>query len=166
MAKAIAEIWPSAVHLLCIFHLYKNFYEHVRKHFGKKSEQWIAIASMWWKLCLNSDSSLQETFYYDWDTLANYILLHVGIESKEREKLITWLNKMKDKADRWAATFTYQHTTYGIHSTQRAEAIHSSIQLFSSKHSSIVDLVKDLEDMSANQYCLMYVYQLWRSLEL
>ena len=35
--------------------------------------------------------------------------------------------------------------------SQRAEAIHSVIQSFCSKHSSIVDLVLDIERMASNQ---------------
>ena len=61
------------------------------------------------------------------------------------------LQSMKEKAPRWAACYTWQNKTYGIHSTQRAEAIHSVIQSFCSKHSSIVDLVLDIERMASNQ---------------
>ena len=47
--------------------------------------------------------------------------------------------------------YIWQNKTYGIHSTQRAEAIHSVIQRFCSKHSSIVDLVLDIDRMASNQ---------------
>jgi transposase-like protein len=35
MAAAIQEAWPNTVHLLCTFHLFKNFHEHIRQHFLK-----------------------------------------------------------------------------------------------------------------------------------
>jgi hypothetical protein len=55
---------------------------------------------------------------------------------------------MGAKASQWAACFTWSFKTFGIHSTQRVEAIHSVIQSFCSKHSSITDLVHDLERMA------------------
>jgi hypothetical protein len=29
MADALKKVWPSTVHLLCTWHLYKNFHEHI-----------------------------------------------------------------------------------------------------------------------------------------
>lgn len=48
----------------------------------------------------------------------------------------------------WAACFCWQHRTFGIHSTQRAEAIHSSIARFCSIRSSILAITKNLEQMA------------------
>jgi hypothetical protein len=58
---------------------------------------------------------------------------------------------MGRKAHQWAACFTWSFTTFGIHSTQRAEAIHLVIHSFCSKHRSIVDLAHDLEQMAHHQ---------------
>jgi hypothetical protein len=59
------------------------------------------------------------------------------------------LERMRLRAPQWAACLTYQYRTFGIHSTQRAEAIHSAMQSrFADKNSTFLQLVKDLERMS------------------
>ena len=61
---------------------------------------------------------------------------------------LTWLSSLLSRKEQWAACYTWRHKTYGIHSTQRAEAIHSAIAVFCSKGSSIVGITKDLEQMA------------------
>ena len=58
---------------------------------------------------------------------------------------------MGPKAKQWAACYTWESKTYSIHSTARAEAIHSVMVRWCSKLSSIVDLVHDLERMADNR---------------
>jgi hypothetical protein len=36
MAPAITLAWPGTVHLLCTFHLFKNFYEHIHPLFVQR----------------------------------------------------------------------------------------------------------------------------------
>ena len=58
---------------------------------------------------------------------------------------------MLDGAKQWAACMTYQYMTFGVHSTQRAEAIHSAMQSrFADKSSTFLQLVKDIERMAAD----------------
>ncbi len=45
-------------------------------------------------------------------------------------------------------SYTWRHRTFGIHSTQRAEAIHSAIRWFCSKKSTILGITNDLEQMA------------------
>ena len=74
MDKAIPLAWPDAVHLLCTFHLFKNFYENMRPLFVNRKEDWQEAASRWWKLCKISDKAMRERFSDEWDALTNRIL--------------------------------------------------------------------------------------------
>ena len=57
------------------------------------------------------------------------------------------------KAKWWVACHTWQHTTFGVHcSTQCTKGINSSVTTFCSKISSVVDIVKDLEQMAEKQH--------------
>ena len=152
MEKAIPLAWPEAVHLLCTFHLFKNFYENMRPLFVNRKNEWNVAASWWWKLCKTSDSAMKEKFSGEWKKLTEYILNGATANESVLEKKSLWLQSMGAKAARWAACYTWQNKTYGIHSTQRAEAIHSVIQSFCSKHSSIKELVLDIERMASNQH--------------
>ena len=153
MKAAIAKEWPETIHLLCIFHLFKNFYEHCKKAFMGRDQEWSDIARRWWRLCKKSDSRFVPDFYSEWDSLADDIMTAAGSSIKDEKKrglLQKWLNGMRDRANQWAACMTYQHMTFGIHSTQRAEAIHSVMQRrFADKNSTFLQLVKDLERMDA-----------------
>ena len=63
----------------------------------------------------------------------------------------TWLDGLKDLAPKWAACYTWQHQSYGIHSTQRAEAANSAIASFCSKNSKILTITNDLEQLADTQ---------------
>ena len=73
------------------------------------------------------------------------------------EKILKWLDTLKGKKKKWAGCFTWQHVTLGIHSTQRAEAAHSSINIFCSKSSKVVQLVNDLDIMADKQSMKSYM---------
>jgi hypothetical protein len=152
MSSAIKTTWTSCKHLLCTFHLFKNFYENIHPHFVQKTEIWTTACKKWWTLCKSSDSTLQESFEADWELFSQYIIKN-GNFSSEKTALAKkqWLERMGRKAHQWAACFTWGSTTFGIHSTQRAEAIHSVIHSFCSKHRTIVDLTRDLEQMAHHQ---------------
>ena len=140
MASAIEAKWLTTTHLLCTWHLWKNFYEHIHHLFmpGKAAE-WRVLAGMWWKLCKNSDESAQETFDSDWGAIVTYIEANAvpsvankipsakKPEETEMMKQKAWLATMAKRKEMWAACFTWAFCTYGIHSTQCIEAIHSAI---------------------------------------
>jgi hypothetical protein len=73
MAAAIALLWDTTTHLLCTWHLFKNFYENIHPLFSGKAELWHKLAGMWWKLCKDSDVSAQETFGASWAAITEFI---------------------------------------------------------------------------------------------
>lgn len=49
-------------------------------------------------------------------------------DEKTRKLAFEWLEALGERHEQWAARWTWQHMTLDIHSTQRAEAIHSALQ--------------------------------------
>jgi hypothetical protein len=151
--NAIAASWCSTTHLLCTFHLYKNFYEQCHKHFIGNNEKWKVLANKWWRLCKKSDCLYESkgVFYQEWDSLSDEIVAACGQASVGLQKK-KWLDGMKSRAPQWAACFTWKYRTYGVHSTQKAESVHGVIaDRFASKKNSFVELIKDQERMSIEQ---------------
>jgi hypothetical protein len=60
-----------------------------------------------------------------------------------------WLEGMAAKKEQWAACWTWGVCTYGVHSTQRIEAIHSAINVWCSKSMLLVELFVELESREA-----------------
>jgi hypothetical protein len=48
MAQAVEQFWPDVIHLLCTFHIWKNFYQHVHPLFQGKKKEWQDVAKRWW----------------------------------------------------------------------------------------------------------------------
>jgi hypothetical protein len=65
------------------------------------------------------------------------------------ETKLTWLEGMAAKREQWAAAWTWAHLTFGIHSTQRIEAIHSSIQEWCRNSSLLINFFKSMESREA-----------------
>ena len=72
MARAIQNSFPSSTHLLCTFHLYKNFFKKVRPVFLGKKNDWNEFSNMWWKLCKLSDLEGLNCFDNNWSKFMNF----------------------------------------------------------------------------------------------
>jgi hypothetical protein len=108
------------------------------------------LPSAGWKLFKNSNTTANESFDSDWRSFAAYIKENGNMEKFDSNKK-TWLEGLKDLAPKWAACYTWQQQTYGIHSTQRAEAANSAIATFCSKNSKILTITKGLEQLADTQ---------------
>ena len=76
-----------------------------------------------------------------------------------------WLRIVYNQREQWAACFTWRHLMYGIHSTQRSEAIHSSIACWCSKTNMLVELYMKLSFLAKTQSMIsatQYVQELWK----
>jgi hypothetical protein len=92
MAAAIEKEWLGTVHLLCSWHLWKNFWKHIRNLFSKgKEKEWSKVAKMWWRLCKTSDESMQEEFDNTWDALVSFTNEHANVDGDTQK----WLDGMK-----------------------------------------------------------------------
>lgn len=148
MASARCKVWPDTTHLLCVFHIWKNFYQHIHPLFMYRKEEWTKVSHMWWKLCKDTDASDRDSFNDNFQTLTEFIVNNASAGKEVVEKQIPWLQFLMAKKDQWAACFTWMHRTYGIHSTQRAESVHSVIARFCCKTRTFLEITKDLEQMA------------------
>jgi hypothetical protein len=148
MAAAIKVAWPNTTHLLCTFHLWKNFWEHIRPLFVGKDNDFRTIADCWWRLCKSSDEAERLCFDEKFNNLAQLVATTAKSTGEKLNKQLKWLESLRARKEQWAACYTWRHRTFGIHSTQRAEAIHSAIRWFCSKKSTILGITNDLEQMA------------------
>ena len=134
----------------------QNFYEHIHKLLaGKPPSLWRTCATMWWKICKNSDSrfAVEEpkgelpkpgTFVESWAVLEAFIKLHVE-ESENLTHELAWLATMAGKKRQWAACYCWSVLAYGVHSTQRIEAIHSAVAQWCRKSMLLLAFFEELE---------------------
>ena len=165
---AEGNVWAGVIHLLCVFHLSKNFWSHMRPLFATKPEIWRELNNMFWRLAKNSDATfrgpprpvedtggwndlldpedsefitlmtrLEEeqvsedtytwaTFHEAFDKLT--ALVEKEANGSTKEDGIAFLQKLYRSRRKWAACYTWRIITMGVHSTQRAEAIHAAIK--------------------------------------
>lgn len=142
-------IYGSA-HLLCTWHLSKNVATNMKPTACGK---WTLFSKKWWRICKDSSLLSQQTFDNEWDELIQ-ILPTIPEDKpdslKSRQKALAWLETLKDKKERWAARYTWQFFTAGVHSTQRAESVHSNIKRFLGATSLLVVLADSLMKHSEN----------------
>lgn len=147
MALAMNNAWQDVVHLLCVYHLWKNFHKHIKPLFigTGGNEFWRKTAKLWWCLCKDSDTRAQSTFDVKWAELAAFISNNATAGTDKVQGQAAWLESMRARQKQWAGCWTYRWLTYGLHSTQRIEAIHSGVQTYSRKSAMVKDLIKDVE---------------------
>ena len=145
---------PSTVHLLCIWHISKNFCTNIKSIISNADFQ-VAIRKFW-KLAKKTDARSHGSFDSEFADLVQFITdsatridMHLR-NSKDLQKAINWLETdVYEKKNQWAYRYTFQYFTAGCQSTQRAESIHSVIKrVINRANFSFVRLLAVLE-----QYC-------------
>jgi hypothetical protein len=124
----------ESTHLLCAWHIYKNFFEHI--HSLVSHEDWSIINKTFWILTKETDERKQYTFDTEYAALVEIIekAAESRCDSDKKKKLmdnaVSWLRvTLYEKRHMWAYRFTWRHFTAGCHSTQRAESIHSAAKV-------------------------------------
>jgi hypothetical protein len=144
MALALRERLPSTLHLLCIWHLSKNLATNMK---GTAGTKWPQFLKLWWNICKETDSRSRLAFDTEWDALIA-ALPQTPVDNEHaaarRVTALKWLEGMKSRKEQWAARWTWQHTTAGVHSTQRTESVHSAIKKFLNASTLLVRLAQDL----------------------
>ena len=136
--------WKGAAHFLCTYHLAKNFFKHV-KPVVQDPAAWREMNSWFWKFAKYSDSRFDAEA--EWQGfLARFDAVSHGA-SKGTVQL--WLTDLHMRRRKWMAVFTWAHTTWGVHSTQRAEAVHSALASRQLKNLSAVNLIDEMNAYNA-----------------
>ena len=73
-----------------------------------------------------SENPSGDTFDTDWAKLVN--LVEDEATGSTKAAALKFLETLYQRRAQWAACFTWIHTTWGLNSTQRSEAIHSAIK--------------------------------------
>ena len=75
MIASIRDVFPSSIHLLCIFHIWKNFYQHITPLLKMSaSEVRKKIANQFWRLAKDSDIEMISEFETSFQSMSNDIL--------------------------------------------------------------------------------------------
>jgi hypothetical protein len=154
MAGAVKKVFPSAVHLLCVYHIYTNLFKHMKPLFGgtKGNPHWRAFVDMFWKIARRTERRSRAAFDQEWAQLTRMAETHsANHEEKARKLALEWLASLGKSREQWAARWTWQHLTLEIHSTQRAEAIHSAIAQILKSSDSLQVLFEKLDAFESDR---------------
>lgn len=152
MAGAIAAVLTplGTVHLLCMYHVYTNLFKHMRKFFADK-KLWHAFVDTFWKIAKRTDIRSVPAFAEEWSELTRLVPQSAARSaSKELAQAIEWLRSLGTRAPKWASRWTWQRLTLMVHSTQRAEAIHSALAHIISSADNVSKLLEKLEAFGEN----------------
>lgn len=146
--SAPAQPWAGTVHLFCIYHLSCNLYTHVHPLFTGKPEEWKHVHDLFWKIAKETDRNTQCCFDSDWAVLLEYVegALDAGVK---RDAALVWLRDLGGLAKQWAARFTWESITWGVHSTQRAESMQMIVKGFLKATTCVSQLAIDIEQYNA-----------------
>jgi hypothetical protein len=163
MRTAVASTFgPSTTHLLCNYHIYTNFFKHIRKLFGADMSGWRAVVSMFWTVAKKSDHRSRSTFDADFGALTTAVEASTclkdkrGVNTKERGLAFEWLATLCSRREQWAARWTWAHLTLDVHSTQRAEAIHSALAHIIANSDKLQKLLDKLDLFEQNSNMLKF----------
>lgn len=141
--------WAECEHRLCVFHLSKNFFQHIRPLFGDNSDGWHKAINMFWTIAKDTDESSKANFDMDWETLVQHVKDNTA-ETSAQELQLSWLQNLGEKARQFCARFVWSTITWGIHSTQRSESANSSVKAHSVRRVGIAELCELLDSHNAD----------------
>ena len=150
MFSVAEEPWESVVHLLCIFHIDKNFYQHVRPLFASNKTNWGVVHNMFWRLAKDGDARGDASARLQ--KLWNFVKDHGSGATKDRTLL--WItDTLIAHKQMWVAQYTWSHFTAACHSTSRNESLNSAGKNVLGANSSLktvhTSLVEFTEDRAA-----------------
>ena len=126
MARAMSVL-PQSSHRLCSWHLSKTILRHIKPLFGSNNEAWRKANAMFWRICKQTDTRSRDTFQEEATEMKAYIAKEcAGVPKLQHE--LEWLDDLFLKREKWAARWTWQSMSFGVHSTQRAEAMNAAMK--------------------------------------
>jgi hypothetical protein len=143
----LSGIW-TVEHQLCIFHVSKNMYQHLRP-LVHDVKAWKKLHNLFWKIAKDSDDRSRIRFAQEWADFAD-ALREVG-SGPTLAREVEWVEALGAKAEKWAARYVWSRCTFTVHSTQRAEAVQSAVkEKIVQAKGLLTDLILQIEDYSMN----------------
>jgi hypothetical protein len=143
----LSGIW-TVEHQLCIFHVSKNIYQHLRP-LVHDVQAWKKLHNLFWKIAKDSDDRSRIRFAQEWADFAD-ALREVG-SGPTLAREMEWVEALGAKAEKWAARYVWSRCTFTVHSTQRAEAVQSAVkEKIVQAKGLLTDLILQIEDYSMN----------------
>jgi hypothetical protein len=93
----------------------------------------------------------------EWAELTTLALASTCCDQKTRQLAFEWLRALGTRALRWAARWTWEHLTLDVHSTQRAEAIHSALCNIISASDKLAKLLEKLSEFESNRVMRKFI---------
>lgn len=149
LAKAILTFtdidmpWCGTVHFLCIYHVYKNFYSHIRPLFNGNEEKWKVVHQLFWSLGKKSHHSPEELK----DIVSNLFLeMTKHGRGNSKSTALKWFSDtLLCKKSKWAAAYTWNVFTAGVHATQRVESMFGVVKRILPPNSTLMHLQTKLD---------------------
>ena len=100
---------------------------------------------------------MQGKFEKEWESLA------VVLDEKDNVAAadVQWFRNLVQKRKKFAATWTYQHFTAAVHSTQRCESVHAALKHIIKASSLLTDLAKSVDVMVADMKNRQEASEVW-----
>ena len=159
--------WPDHLHFLCVYHISKNVFQHLRCLFLAEGggALWKAVFNRFWKITKNTDSSYRDTFDVNWGEFVDM----VRNTATNKDKLVAelqWLTELGGLARRFAYCFTWETCTLGMHSTQRIEGMQSVAKnvMCLNTRTQLVEIQEAMEEYNVSKRAAMAVDDVRRQL--
>ena len=130
------SMWSETKHFLCTFHLAKNFCKHVRPVI-RDAADYHKLNSWFWHFAKYSDRRFDPGL--EWTDFMTHFTAKANGSTQGDVQL--WLENLWTKRSQWMAVLTWGTATWGVHSTQRAEAVHSALKRQRLKNVSCIKLI-------------------------
>ena len=131
--------------LLCIFHISKNIYEHLRCLYVGNEAVWRTVYSAFWRLAKKTDSSLQQEWDTHWAEFMELVRTTAAQVAGKYDKALEWLEWLGSRAQRWAYRFTWMFCSLNINSTSRSESMNARLKLRCNGATLLTDLLTRVE---------------------
>ena len=158
---------PNLLHFLCVYHISKNIFQHLRCLFLSEGggKLWTVVHNRFWQITKNTDSRSRDIFEVEWEGLVQTVR-ETATNNDKLDAELRWLENLGKIAHRFAYRFTWETCTLGMHSTQRIESMQkvSKETMKLNTRSRLLEVQDAMEDYNESKRSAMAVQDVRRSL--
>ena len=165
--KMKAGAWALVIHLLCVYHLSKNVFQHLHPLFSTDQRAWREVFTLFWQTAKNSDESFEgEGFEAAIQQMKDLVSAAGAEVPTKRDAALAWVGRLAERRGMWAACHVWQYRTWGVFSTQRAEMLQNVMKRTLRANSELCKLVPVLIDMNNKRRDLRAVDDIRKTLKM